>query len=158
MRYLGVLFVAVFLLCIGQDALAYDPALTEGRMRACGSASDATDANKYMECANAYEHWYYNVRPSELARQAEQARRAREHQIDMEYNAKRESQRQEAERRRQMELEERRVRAMEESAQAQRDAANAANAPRTCKTVGFQNRRPIIECYTPNIPATRNGY
>ena len=67
--------------------------------------------------------------------------------------------RQEAERQRQMWLEERRVRALEEAAQAQRDAANAAanaasaaNQPRTCKTVRFELGRPVIECYTPRYP------
>ena len=67
-----------------------------------------------------------------------------------------EQQRQEAERRRQIELEERRTRAMEEAAQAQREQAETARRPRTCKTVGYQMGRPIVECYYPNIPATRN--
>ncbi len=45
--------------------------------------------------------------------------------------------------------------AQRQQAQAQRDAANAANQTRTCKTVGYELGRPIIECYTPRFPATR---
>jgi hypothetical protein len=67
----------------------------------------------------------------------------------------RQQQQAEAERRRQMVLEERRVRALEEAAQAQREQAETARRPRTCKTVGYERGRPIVECYYPNIPATR---
>jgi hypothetical protein len=44
---------------------------------------------------------------------------------------------------------------MEEAAQAQREQAETAKRTQTCKTVGFQYGRPIVECYYPDIPATR---
>ena len=73
-------------------------------------------------------------------------------------------QQQEAERRRRIEQEERRTRALEDAAQAQREQAEAqrqqvetAGRARTCKTVGYDANGPIVECYYPNIPATRYG-
>jgi len=73
-------------------------------------------------------------------------------------------QQQEAERRRRIEQEERRTRALEDAAQAQREQAEAqrqqaetAGRARTCKTVGYDVNGPIVECYYPNIPATRYG-
>jgi hypothetical protein len=56
-----------------------------------------------------------------------------------------------------MELEERRVRALEEAAWAQQGQAETAKRARTCKTIGYDRSGPIVECYYPNIPATRYG-
>ncbi len=115
----------------------------------CGTyeAVGATNPEKWLECRKEWERL--------KAVERQQLTIERQRSLEQAYRQAQERQQQEAQRRWQLELEERRVRALEEAAQAQRDAADAANRTRTCKTVGYELGRPIIECYYPRNPATR---